>query len=172
MTVFALVILTFPSVLAVGGCTGDFTPSCADTNTLDCRLEMTSGSTTTTHNYTIQCPEGCVNSSFEGTSFCREPPKPIDMNFIIILEIAAICMLLFSMIRKKDANRAEYTYQVGFMSLVAMILFFVIAFTTTMIVVVYVNWMFGAVAFIWTVYLYAMSMYPDDKKENANPLGV
>ena len=83
-------------------------------------------------------------------------------------------MLLFSMIRRKEVkdNRAEYTYQHGVISLIAMVLFFALGLLSTEVIVVYINWLFAAVSFIWTFYLYAMSLYPDDKKENRSPLGV
>jgi len=107
------------------------------------------------------CDLGCVNSTFEGRAFCRTPPKPINQDMYILFEVVAIFMLLFSMVRKKEQDRAEYTYQHGIISGISMVLFFALALLTVEVIVVYVNLMFGIIAFIWTVFLYLMSIYPD-----------
>lgn len=173
---FAFALCAVPGVIAVGGCGGDFTPSCQDNETLLCSLNgnITGGTAPFRLNYTIVCNRGCINSDFEATSLCRAPVKPITSTYHLLFQIVAIILLVFSMVRKKEAkdDRVEYTYQHGIISLISGVLFFALALLTTEIIIVYINWMFAAVASIWTVYLYMMSLYPDDKAANKNPLRV
>ena len=136
-----MMLLIVPEVQSIGGCTGDHTPSCLNDNILLCDLEINYSGNSYHFNHTIYCPEGCVNSSFEGTSFCREPVKPITSHMFILFEVVAIAMLMFSMIRKKEQREHQtmYTYQHGVVSLVATILFFGLSMLSTEIIVVYME---------------------------------
>jgi hypothetical protein len=54
-----LMAILMPSALAIGGCEGDYTPSCINSTTLLCEKIWTISGAQYPMNYTVTCPNGC-----------------------------------------------------------------------------------------------------------------